>query len=121
MGNRFRWVECQLTTLRGKRSLKAVKEALRQLPKGLEATYDRILNNIPEDERQVAHCVLQLLTVSYRPLTIGEIAEAIVVDCKKQEVDPDLALRDPHEILEICPSLIELSRCLLIQYESDVV
>src|SRR5277367_4568341 len=118
MGNRFRWVECQLTTLRSKRSLKAVKDALRQLPNGLEETYDRILNNIHEDDQKAARCVLQLLSVSYRPLTIDEIAEAIIVDCEEQQVDADLRLRDPYEILEIFPSLVELSRCLLIQYGS---
>ena len=104
-----------MQTLRAKRTVKAVKNALLQLPDGLENTYDRILENIPKDDRKQAHCVLQLLTVSFRPLTIDEIAEAVTVDCEEEQVDPDLRLRDPCDILEICPSLVELSEYVLIQ------
>ena len=105
-------MDCQLTTLRGKRSLGAVIEALSQLPKGLGETYDRILQNIPVDDQKVALRVLQLLVVSYEPLGIEDIAIAITVDCEQQRVDPNLKLRDPYDILEICPSLVELSRFL---------
>jgi len=87
-------------------------EALSQLPKGLEETYDRILQNIPDEDQKVALRVLQLLVVSYEPLGIEDIAIAITVDCEQQRVDPNLNLRDPYDILGICPSLVELSRYL---------
>jgi len=103
-------VDCQLTTLRGKRSLGAVIAALSQLPKGLEETYDRILQNIPDDDQKVALRVLQLLVVAYVPLGVEDIAMAVTVDCEGQRVDPNLKLRDPYDILEICPSLVELYR-----------
>ena len=99
-----------MTTLRAKRSLGAVMEALSQLPNGLEETYDRILQNIPKEDQRAAHRVLQLLAVSYEPLSIEEIATAITVDCDEQRVNPNLKLRDPYEILEICPSLVQLSQ-----------
>jgi hypothetical protein len=123
MRNRFRWVECQLKTLRDQRTVKAVKIALCQLPESLDETYDRILNNIPKAYREQAHCVLQLLTVSSRALTIDELAEAVTVDCTKEQVDPELRLRDPYEILEICSSLVELSGYVFNPHmmESDMI
>ena len=36
---------------------------------------------IPEDHRKLALAVLRLLAVSFRPLTVEEVAEAIAVDC----------------------------------------
>src|SRR5579862_1733347 len=71
METRFRWVECQLTALRGCRDREDVDETLDGLPESLDDTYHRILNSIvrPKDQKR-AQRVLQLIAVSYRPLTI---------------------------------------------------
>ena len=87
-----------------------LEKALCQLPKSLDETYNRILNNIPKEYQREAHCVLHLLVISYRPLNLKEVAEAVAVDCENEIFDPEDRLRDPYDILEICSSLVSLSR-----------
>ena len=106
---RFRWVECQLISLRRCRSVRALENALAQLPKDLDATYQHILAAIPEEEQCSAHRALQLVLVSFRPLTIKEVSWAITVNIDTGKEDPKMRLRDPLDILEICCGLIEAS------------
>lgn len=106
---RFRWVECQLETLRKCITVAAIEKALTGLPKTLDDTYNRILDSIPEEYQKEAFCVMQLLTVSYHPLTIAEVAEAVAIDCENEEFDPENRLPDQTDILEICSSLVTLS------------
>ena len=64
---------------------------------------------IPKEYQREAHCVLQLLVISYQLLTLNEVAEVVAVDCKNEIFDPEDGLRDRHDILDICSSLIFLS------------
>ncbi|KAH6971668.1 hypothetical protein BKA56DRAFT_677755 [Ilyonectria sp. MPI-CAGE-AT-0026] len=57
----FRWVDCQIDILGRLRSIKAVEEALSSLPKGLDATYHRIFEMIPEHERTYVKRALSFL------------------------------------------------------------
>jgi hypothetical protein len=109
MTNRFRWVECQLRTLKRCKTAGKVEDTLLQLPETLDETYDRILNNVSKEDREQAHSVLQILAYSGRPLSASEVAAAITVDCKEERVDPKLSLLDPSDLIEICSSLIEFS------------
>lgn len=58
---RFRWVVCQIDILKRLRSTKAVEEALSSLPEGLDATYNRIFEMIPEHERTYVTRALSFL------------------------------------------------------------
>ena len=110
---RFRWIECQLETLRGCRNPEDVEKALKTLPKDLDITYDRILDNIvDENDRERAKCVLQLMAVACRPLTIEEVNEALIVDFEGEIINHKRKMWDPSVILEICSSLIELAGCV---------
>ena len=124
---RFKWVECLLTILRSCRTINRVRIVLSQLPQSLENTYERIICNISEDnvtdrnlaeeERKLAKRVLQLMAVSYRPLTIDEVADALTVDISRQIIDTESMLGHPSDILEICSSLIEYQFNYLILRE----
>jgi hypothetical protein len=97
-------------TLRGCRDIEDLETALHGLPESLDATYDRILNNIRgEKDRKRAKCVLQLIAVAYRPLTVHEVGEALTVDCEEETINPKRRMRDPSAILEICSGLLELT------------
>lgn len=89
-----------------------LRKVLDKLPADLDLTYDRILINLSPFHREMALCVFQLLVVSTRPMTIYEVAEAVVVDCEEEEFDPEYRLPDPYDIIEICSSLVTLSRFL---------
>ncbi len=89
-----------------------MRETLRSLPKTLDETYDRILVGIGEHDRSYAFRALQWLAFSARPVSIEEVAEAMVVDmdCDLPHVDYERALRDPRDLLDICTSLVRISR-----------
>jgi ankyrin repeat protein len=76
---RFRWVICQLETLRrsAQRNLRGILE---KLPKTLDETYERVLNEINEDNRGHARRLLHCLAFAIRPLSAGELAEILAFD-----------------------------------------
>ena len=110
--NRFRWVYCQLETLR--HCLPAsVRRILAELPETLDATYERILQEIPKSNQVHAHRLLQCLTVAVRPLDVDELAEILAVDFNTSEGIPKLneALRwedQEQAVLSACSSLIAI-------------
>jgi hypothetical protein len=68
-GCRFRWVVCQVDTLR--RSFPAsIRSALNDLPKTLDETYGRTLLGIDEEKREFTQRLLGCLMVSIRPLRV---------------------------------------------------
>ena len=112
ISNRFRWVYCQLETLR--HCLPAsVRRILAELPETLDATYERILQEIPKSNQVHAHRLLQCLTVAVRPLRVEELAEILAVDFNTSEGIPKLneALRwedQEQAVLSACSSLIAI-------------
>ena len=104
----FRWIQCQLDTLRKIRTLQAVKQALQTLPTGLDETYDRMLNSIEDKDHEYVLRMLHWLVGSERPLSFGELAEAIALNPEKDRLDIAERLMDPEEIFELCGSLIRI-------------
>jgi len=90
-------------------SLKEIRCALTELPKDLDEMYERILQKIPGKHRGKVNCVLHMLVVSFRPLKLHEVAEAIAVDCENNIFDLADRLLDQHDILKICSSLVTWS------------
>jgi len=89
--------------------VQTVRKALSELPKTLDETYQRIIANIPEEYYQEALRVMQIMVVAFRPLTLEAVAEAMVIDDRKEIFDPECRMRDPMDILEICSSLVSVS------------
>jgi hypothetical protein len=100
-------VECQLNVLKECINLLEIRRALAELPETLDDTYARILDKIPKNYRNVAHIALQLLAVSFRPLTVEEVAAASAVDCKNELFDHVLQRpRNPYYIFKLCSGLV---------------
>lgn len=78
--SRFRWVECQLDALKRCKTKPQLTEALRSLPQSLDATYERILQNIADEDLEYAKRALWWSIQPCRPLTVEELAEAAVID-----------------------------------------
>ncbi|KAH8979976.1 hypothetical protein EDB86DRAFT_2814145 [Lactarius hatsudake] len=74
----FQWVICQLEALR-RRIPGTIARALKELPRTLDETYERILLGIDEDNHEYAHCLFQCLCASVRPLRLAELAEVLTV------------------------------------------
>jgi hypothetical protein len=86
-----------------------LKRQLKSLPKTLDATYDRILLDIDDEDRDDAKKVLQWLAFSCRPLALEEVTEVLVVNLDDGSLEEDERLRDPYDILTICSSLVKIS------------
>ena len=109
---RFRWVFCQLETLR-RCFPPSIRQTLDELPATLDETYERVLLGIDNEKRGFAERLLQCLAVSVRPLRAEELAEAIVVDLNADvgpKVDAGWRPHDPEEaVLRTCSSLITIT------------
>ena len=100
-------MECQLNVLKDCINLLEIRQALADLPETLDDTYSRILQMIPKNYRKAAHTALQLLAVSFRPLTVEEVAEATAIDYEIEKFDAVLQRpRDPYYIVKVCSGLV---------------
>lgn len=109
-GYRFRWVECQLDTLRACNKVSAIKKSLDELPPTLDETYGRILRAIDPADAVEAYRILQWLAFAERPLSLEEVAEAAVTKDDGDTIDPEDRLFDPYDVTRICISLVSISR-----------
>jgi hypothetical protein len=103
-------VYCQLEDLSTCMDITAVREVLRKLPKDLNETYDRILQNIPHTRVSNAIKLLQLLMVAARPLLLEEVEDAIATE---PDVEPPFTFKDriypPHAVIGYCPNLVRIT------------
>ena len=108
---RFKWVVCQLETLRNCLA-QSIRQTLEELPSTLDETYERGLQGIDNEKREYAECLFQCLAVSVRPLRAEELAEAMVVSLNAKVGSPVNACwrpQDPEEeVLRTCSSLITI-------------
>jgi ankyrin repeat protein len=90
-----------------------VRHILGELPNSLDETYERILRDINEANREHAHRLLQCLTVTIRPPRVEELAEVLAVDFDAAQlggiptVNTNWRWDDQQQaILSTCSSLI---------------
>jgi ankyrin repeat protein len=105
---RFRWVLCQLESLR--HCLPGtIRLVLEELPATLDETYRRILWEIPKSNREAAHRLLQCLAVAFRPLRVEELAEVVATSFNDgiPRSTENQRWEDAEEtVLSICSSLV---------------
>ena len=108
---RFRWVFCQLEVLRLCFPAN-LRHALEELPKSLDETYKRILNEINNANSMHAYRLLQCLTVALRPLRVEELAEVLAFDLTGggiPKLNADWRWEDKEEaVLSACSSLVSV-------------
>jgi hypothetical protein len=86
---------------------KAIRNALKSLPKTLDESYDRILLAIQsEEEKDHIRRTLQFIIFAIRPMTMEEIAEAVVVEDGSTALDPDDRFHTPEHLVKNVRSLL---------------
>ncbi len=111
--HRFRWIYCQLEVLQHCLP-RSIRRTLKELPRSLDETYERVLKEISTTNRDLAHRLLQCLVVAIRPLHIKELAEILALDFDggdSEGTTPELKagwrLEDRQRaVLSTCSSLI---------------
>lgn len=104
----FRWVECQFTAIaRCPVSERLLDKVLTSVPETLEATYERMLLNIPRPSHDDARRLLRLLCCAREPLTVEEAIDGIAVDLEPEPAryDPERRLANAAALRELCPGL----------------
>ena len=108
---RFRWVFCQLEVLRHSFPTN-LRRILDELPESLDETYERILKQINNSNREHAYRLLQCLAVAIRPLCVEELAEVLAVDFHAggmPKLNAGWRWEDQEEaVLSACSSLVTL-------------
>ncbi|KAF8527663.1 hypothetical protein JB92DRAFT_2698293, partial [Gautieria morchelliformis] len=108
----FRWVVCQLDALRTCRSPYELRKTLTNLPKTLYETYDRILLDIDESNREYALKLLQWLAFSVDTVSLSQAVEVLATDPDAKTgplFDPERRFDDPWDILTLCSSLVSVT------------
>ena len=89
-----------------------LRHALEELPKSLDETYKRILNEINNANRVHAYRLLQCLAVALRPLRVEELAEVLAFDLTTggmPKLNADWRWEDQEEaVLSACSSLVSV-------------
>lgn len=107
-GGTFLWVSLMFNELKDK-LLYQVREKPKSLPKGLDETYTRILNeNIPEEARKEAQFLLFIMVAAQRPLKRKEIAATFAL-WKQGSVVQSRYLHDFFDICSSCSSIIHIA------------
>ncbi|KAF6796411.1 hypothetical protein CSOJ01_13193 [Colletotrichum sojae] len=107
----FRWAACQLDSLAKCLHPHAIRAALRNLPRDLNETYQRMLQSIPSELKDDAIRLLQFLVHAERPLTVLEAVDVIatVVEEGQREFNAERRLLRNGDILCYCPSLVSIA------------
>ena len=81
---------------------------LRHLPKSLNETYERILQDIDSSgpyNQHIARRALQWLVGSFRPFSLAEINDALSIQVGRSELDAG-AFFDVRDVIDACGSLV---------------
>ncbi|KAG9315394.1 ankyrin repeat-containing domain protein [Chiua virens] len=111
---RFRWIQCQLDTLKRCSSRKELQQVLADLPGELGTTYERILCKIDErrPEGKVARSALAWLVVALEPLRLVQLIEGLALDAHKRGIDCETSMG---------PALVHALSSLVIYYKATDV
>ncbi|KFY37326.1 hypothetical protein V494_04800 [Pseudogymnoascus sp. VKM F-4513 (FW-928)] len=107
----FLLAQLHVESLIGKRSTKAVKEALKKLPTGSEA-YDYAYKEAMEriegqvtDSQELAKQALAWITCSKRPLTTLELRHALAVEIGESNLDEE-NIPEIEDVVSVCAGLL---------------
>ncbi|KAL6821876.1 ankyrin repeat-containing domain protein [Trichoderma sp. SZMC 28015] len=118
-GGQFLWLKLQEDSLRSWKNQKQLQDAIDTTPSGLDSLYYRSwvrLSKLPKDERDRAFSLLRWVTFAIRPLTVAEIAEAVLISFENEELPTDElpdSIDDEYvnsEILGIGGSLLSIRK-----------
>ena len=106
---RFRLVQCTLDNIATLRTVRSIRSALEELPKGLGEMYSAILSKIPKGDVSLVRKILLWLSFTVLPLTLEELHSAIAIEQGSEELDHDSCLASTSDILGMCGSIITVS------------
>ncbi|KAF7341365.1 Ankyrin repeat-containing protein [Mycena venus] len=113
----FLLAKLHIDSLTTKHTVKALREALNNMPEDLDGTYDEVvarINQQSRDDRELAWHSLSWITHAKRRLRPSELREALAVEPGSAKLDPENLL-DADSILSVCAGLV------VIDEEDDTI
>ncbi|KAL2221474.1 hypothetical protein M432DRAFT_587466 [Thermoascus aurantiacus ATCC 26904] len=105
----FLWVFFQIQNICEQKRDADIRRAIRNLPKDLPETYERILRKIEDSGTSlIAQRVFKWAAAAKRPLSVEEMREAIAVEPCQPSRDPSLVLNDIDRLSLCCRNLIAI-------------
>lgn len=101
-----------MDSLATKATRNAVLDALKNLPKGLDDTYEEAMQRIDsqnDDDRELARKVLYWTTCARRPLTVEELQHALAVKIGTSRLDEG-DIVDEEILFSVCAGLVTTSQ-----------
>ena len=109
ISGRFLWVAFQLESICSQETDEGIYKALRQLPKDLPETYDRILEKLSSSKTSdpiLCKKIFDLVAAALRPLTLEELREAISVEPGDTIWDLKKLANNMLKVIGCCGSLL---------------
>ena len=103
----------QLDYISSLKSDREIRNALEDLPSGLDEVYDQVLTHIvkkPGYRPEVVRTIFIWVSSSYSLLTTNEIAEAVSMRPGDKTFDHENVATDPEDLVGLCGSLLRLER-----------
>ncbi|KAJ7040492.1 hypothetical protein C8F04DRAFT_237798 [Mycena alexandri] len=113
----FLLAKLHIQSLSTKNTIKALREAMKELPKGLDDSYDTTMQRIDdqtEEDKKTARSALIWVAHAKRPLNVSEITGALAIEPGDRKLDEDNVL-DINIILSVCAGLV------IVDKQSSVV
>ena len=107
MRSRFRWLQCQLEVLSKNKTNNGLRQALKDLPRDLFRVYERILESIGDESKELVQKALLWLATSLQPMKLPELVEALKITEGEPKLDHDATVNDPLDLVRICGSLVK--------------
>ncbi|TIA29036.1 hypothetical protein D6C79_10067, partial [Aureobasidium pullulans] len=103
------WIMFQLEELCSRKTDESIRTALKNLPKDLFETYNRLLARIVEEgSMDVCKKVFRYMAVAKRPLTSEELGEAISIEPCQPYFMRERMINNPTNIIRWCHGLAVL-------------
>lgn len=110
--SRFLWVAFQIDSICSQKTDAAILTALKDLPKDLPDTFNRILQKLQHSNTADPHFskkVFDLVAAAQRPLTVAELREAVSVEPGEETWDTSKLVNEMlKSLLDCCGSLVNV-------------
>jgi len=89
--------------------MKDIRQALSNLPEGLQETYENILQKVTPGCIDIVRQTLQWLVCDVTTLTLAELYECLAIEEGMDHIDEEAQLSSPMDIYDLCGSLISVT------------
>ena len=117
---RFLWADLQLNEICKQTSDTGIKKTLKQIPKDLNATYERILDSTKKESQaqyELARKVLICLAYTRSPIQMDFLRYAVSVEDDSEVLEAlESSLPTEAKILEVCTNLISIDKYNLVRF-----